>query len=107
MYCSNCGKEFVAHDRRVRLCSKCKEIKNNKTKTCIVCGVELEGNSRKYCTECAKAVKLSKIQKVMCKKHHIAIDKETYDNFSQYFKKPTKEIEQLMLARIEEVCKNG
>ena len=106
MYCSECGKEFDAKDRRVRLCPECKEAKKNKTRICVVCGVELSGNSRKYCTECAKAVKLSQIQKVMCKKHHIAIDKETYDNFRQYFKKPTKEIEHLMLARIEEVCKH-
>ena len=106
MYCSECGKEFDAQDRRVRLCPGCKEAKKNKIKTCVVCGVELSGNSRKYCTECAKAVKLSQIQKVMSKKHHIAINKDIYDDFKKYFKKPTKEIERLMLARIEEVCKH-
>ena len=107
MFCSECGKEFVAHDRRIRYCPECKGKKKNKTtRTCIVCGVELSGNSRKYCTECAKAVKLSQIQKVMCKKHHIAINKDVYDDFKKYFKKPTKEIEKLMLARIEEVCKH-
>ena len=107
MYCSECGKEFETDDRRVRLCPECKEAKKNKTKTCVVCGVELEGNSRKYCTECAKAVKLSQIQKVMSKKHHIAINKDIYNNFLMYFKKPAKEIEKLMLARIEEVSKHG
>ena len=108
MYCSNCGKEFDTKDKRVRYCPECKELKKNKTtRTCVVCGVELEGNSRKYCTECAKAVKHRQIQNIMRKKHQIAIDKETYDNFRQYFKKPTKEIERLMLARIEEVCKHG
>ena len=106
MYCSNCGKEFDIKDKRIRYCSECKEAKKNKTKTCIVCGVELEGNSRKYCAECAKAVKLSQIQKAMCKKHHIAINKDIYNNFLMYFKKPTKEIERLMLSRIEKVCKH-
>ena len=107
MYCSECGKEFKTEDKRVRLCPECKEAKKNKTKTCVVCGVELEGNSIKYCTECAKAVKLSQIQKVMSKKHHIAINKDVYDDFQKYFKKPAKEIEKLMLARIEEVSKHG
>ena len=107
MYCSNCGKEFDIKDKRIRYCPECKELKNNKTtRTCVVCGVELEGNSRKYCTECAKAVKLSQIQKVMSKKHHIAINKDIYNDFQKYFKKPAKEIERLMLSRIEEVCKH-
>ncbi len=106
MYCSNCGKSFDTKDKRIRYCPECKEAKKNKTRSCVVCGVELEGNSRKYCAECAKAVKLSQIQKVMCKKHHIAINKDVYDGFQKYFKKPTKEIERLMLARIEEVCKH-
>ena len=107
MYCSECGKEFDAKDKRVRYCPKCKEIKNNKTtRTCVVCGVELEGNSRKYRTECAKAVKLSQIQKVMSKKHHIAINKDIYNDFQKYFKKPAKEIGRLMLSRIEEICKH-
>ena len=106
MYCSECRKEFDAQDRRVRLCPECKEAKKNKIKTCVVCGVELSGNSRKYCTECAKAVKLSQIQKVMSKKHHIAINKDIYNDFQKYFKKPAKEIERLMLSRIEEVCKH-
>lgn len=41
MFCSECGKEFVARDRRVRLCHECKEAKKNKTRACVVCGVEL------------------------------------------------------------------
>ena len=104
MYCSNCGKEFEAQDKRIRLCPECKEERDKK-KTCIVCGVELSGNARKYCIECAKAVKHRQIQNIMRKRHQIAIDKETYDNFRQYFKKPSKEIERLMLSRIEEICR--
>ena len=106
MYCCECGKEFDAQDRRVRLCPECKETKKNKIKTCVVCGVELSGNARKYCIECAKAVKHRQIQNSMRKRHQIAIDKDVYNNFLVYFPKPTKEIEKLMLARIEEVCKH-
>ena len=107
MYCSNCGVEFETKDKRVRYCPECKELKKNKTtRTCVVCGVELEGNSRKYCTQCSKDVKLKQIQDVMSNKHHLAINKDIYNNFLVYFPKPTKEIEQLMLARIEEVCKH-
>ena len=36
MYCSECGKEFDAQDRRIRLCPECKEAKKNKIKTCAV-----------------------------------------------------------------------
>ena len=106
MYCSNCGKEIVAHDKRIRYCPDCKEAKKIKIRTCCVCGVELSGNSRKYCTQCSKDVKLKQIQNAMNKKHHLAINKDIYNNFLMYFPKPTKEIEQLMLARIEEVCKH-
>ena len=107
MYCSDCGKEFQTKDKRIRYCPKCKELKENKpTRTCVVCGVELEGNSRKYCTQCSKDVKLKQIQDAMNNKHHLAINKDIYNNFLMYFPKPTKEIEQLMLARIEEVCKH-
>ena len=105
MYCCECGKEFEAQDKRIRLCPECREERDKK-KVCVICGVELSGNSRKYCTECAKAVKLSQIQKVMSKKHHIAINKDIYNDFQKYFKKPAKEIERLMLSRIEEVCKH-
>ena len=105
MYCCECGKEFEAQDKRIRLCPKCKEERDKK-KVCVVCGVELSGNSRKYCAECAKTVKYKQIQNIMRKRHQIAIDKETYDNFKKYFKKPTKEIEKLMLARLEDVCKH-
>ena len=91
MYCSECGKEFVAHDRRVRYCPECKELKKNKTtRTCVVCGVELSGNSRKYCTQCSKDVKLKQIQRAMDKKHHIAINKSVYDDFKKYFKREDK-----------------
>lgn len=106
MYCSNCGVEFETKDKRIRYCPDCKEEKKNKTRTCVVCGVELEGNSRKYCTQCSKDVKLKQIQNAMSNKHHLAINKDIYNNFLMYFPKPTKEIEQLMLARIEEVCKH-
>ena len=106
MYCSNCGVEFNTKDKRARLCPECKEAKKNKSRPCVICGVELSGNARKYCTECAKAVKLSQIQNIMSKRHQIAINKDVYNNFKKYFKKPTKEIEKLMLARIEEVCLN-
>ena len=107
MYCSECGKEFETDDRRVRLCPECKELKKNKTtRTCVVCGVKLSGNSRKYCTQCSKDVKLKQIQRAMDKKHHIAINKSVYDDFKKYFKKPAKEIERLMLARLGEVCKH-
>ena len=107
MYCSNCGKEFDIKNKIIRYCTECKELRNNKKdKDMCICGVELSGNSRKYCTECAKAVKLSQIQKVMSKKHHIAINKDIYNDFQKYFKKPAKEIERLMLSRIEEVCKH-
>ena len=105
MYCCECGKEFEAQDKRIRLCPECKEDRDKK-KVCVVCGVELSGNARKYCIECAKAVKHRQIQKAMSKRHQIAIDKETYDNFRQYFKKPAKEIEKLILARLEDVCKH-
>ena len=70
MYCSECGKKFDAKDKRVRLCPECRE-ERNKNKTCVICGVELSGKLRKYCTECAKAVKRTQIQKAM-------------DNFSLY-----------------------
>lgn len=106
MYCSNCGVKFDTKDKRVRYCPECKEAGKNKTRACVICGVELSGKARKYCAKCGKAVKLSQIQKVMSSKHHIAIDKETYDKFRQYFKKSTEEIEKLMLARIEEICKH-
>ena len=106
MYCSNCGVEFNTKDKRVRLCPECKEAKKNKIKVCVVCGVELSGNARKYCVECAKAAKLSQIQKAMTNRHQIAINKDIYNNFKKYFKKPTKEIEKLMLSRLEEVCKH-
>ena len=106
MYCCKCGKEFEAQDKRIRFCPECKEAEKNKIKTCVVCGVELSGNARKYCAVCAKAVQHRQIQNIMRKRHQIAIDKETYDNFRQYFKKPTKEIEKLMLSRIEDVCKH-
>ena len=106
MYCSNCGKEFQTKDKRIRYCPKCKELKENKpTRTCVVCGVELEGNSRKYCTQCSKDVKLKQIQNAMSNKHHLAINKDIYNNFLMYFPKPTKEIERLMLARVEEIGK--
>ena len=106
MYCCECGKKFEAQDKRIRLCPECKEEKNKK-KVCIVCGVELSGNARKYCIECAKAVKLSQIQKAMTNRHQIAINKDIYNNFQKYFPKPTKEIEKLMLDRIDGICKNG
>ena len=32
--------------------------------------------------------------------------KDIYNNFLMYFPKPTKEIERLMLARLEEICKH-
>ena len=105
MYCSNCGVEFNAKDKRVRYCPECKEERDKK-KVCVVCGVELSGNARKYCTKCAKAVKLSQIQNIMSKRHQIALNKDIYNNFKKYFKKPTKEIEKLMLSRLEEVCKH-
>ena len=105
MYCSNCGKEFNTKDKRVRLCPECKEERDKK-KVCVVCGVELSGNARKYCVECAKAAKLSQIQKAMTNRHQIAINKGIYNNFLVYFPKPTKEIERLMLSRLEEVCKH-
>ena len=105
MYCSNCGKEFNTKDKRVRLCPECREERNKK-KVCVICGVELSGIARKYCTECAKAVKRNQIQKAMSKRHQIAIDKDIYNNFLVYFPKPTKEIERLMLDRLEEVCKH-
>ena len=107
MYCSNCGKEFDIKDKRIRYCPECKELKNNKTtRTCVICGVELSGNARKYCTQCSKDVKLKQIQNAMNKKHHLAINKDIYDGFQKYFPKPTKEIEHLMLARIDGVCKH-
>lgn len=106
MYCCNCGKEFETKDKRVRYCPECKEEKKNKQRICIVCGVELSGNARKYCTQCSKDIKKKQIQNAMCNKHHLAINKDIYNNFLMYFKKPTKEIEQLMLSRIEEVCKH-
>ena len=105
MYCCECGKEFEAQDKRIRLCPECREEKNKK-KVCVVCGVELSGNARKYCTECAKAVKHRQIQNIMRKRHQIAINKDIYTDFKKYFKKPTEEIEKLMLARIEDVCKH-
>ena len=105
MYCYECGKEFEAQDKRIRLCPDCREERNKK-KVCIVCGIELSGNARKYCTTCRKAVKLKQIQRAMDKKHHIALNKDIYNNFKKYFKKPTEEIEKLMLASIEEVCKH-
>lgn len=108
MYCSNCGKKFDTKDKRVRYCPECREANKNKNKnkTCVICGVELEGNSRKYCKQCSKDVKRKQIHDAMDKKHQLLIDKNIYNNFRQYFKKPTKEIEQLMLVRIEEVCKH-
>ena len=106
MYCSNCGKEFEAQDKRVRYCPECREAKKKKNKTCAVCGVELSGNARKYCTTCRKDVKRKQIQDAMSKKHQLLINKDIYNNFKKYFKKPTKEIEKLMLSRIEEVCKH-
>ena len=107
MYCSNCGVEFNTIDKRVRYCPECKEIKKSKsTKICIICGVELSGNARKYCTTCSKDIKRNQIQIAMSKKHQIAVDKDIYNNFLMYFPKPTKEVEQLMLARIAEVCKH-
>ena len=105
MYCCECGKEFEAQDKRIRLCPECREEKNKK-KVCVVCGVELSGNARKYCIECAKAVKHRQIQNIMRKRHQIAINKDIYTDFKKYFKKPTEEIEKLMLARIEDVCKH-
>lgn len=107
MYCSNCGKEFNTKDRRVRYCPECKEANKNKNKTCVICGVELSGNARKYCTTCRKDVKLKQIQSAMSNKHHLAINKDIYNNFLVYFPKPTKEIERLMLARLEDVSKHG
>ena len=106
MYCSECGKEFETQDKRVRLCPDCKEAQKNKIKTCVICGVELSGNARKYCTECAKTVKHNQIQNIMSKKHQVALDKDIYNNFLVYFPKPTKEIERLMLDRLEEICKH-
>lgn len=108
MYCSNCGVEFETKDKRVRHCPKCREaMKNkNKNKTCVICGVELAGIARKYCTTCRKDVKRKQIQDAMSKKHQLLINKDIYNNFLMYFPKPTKEIEQLMLSRIEEVCKH-
>ena len=100
MFCSECGKEFKTEDKRVRLCPDCKEEKKNKTRTCVICGVKLSGNARKYCTQCSKDVKLKQIQRAMDKKHHIAINKSVYDDFKKYFKKPAKEIERLMLVAI-------
>ena len=105
MYCCECGKEFEAQDKRIRLCPECKEERDKK-KVCVICGVELSGNARKYCTECAETVKRSQIQKAMSKRHIIAIDKDIYNNFLVYFPKPTKEIEKLMLSRLDEVCKH-
>ena len=105
MYCSNCGKEFEAQDKRIRLCPECREEKNKK-KVCVVCGVELSGKARKYCTKCAKTVKHNQIQNIMRKRHQIALNKDIYNNFKKYFKKPTEEIEKLMLDRIEDVCKH-
>ena len=105
MYCSNCGVEFNATDKRVRYCPECKEERDKK-KVCVVCGVELSGNARKYCTKCAETVKLKQIQNIMSKRHQIALNKDIYNNFKKYFKKPTKEIEKLMLSRLEEVCKH-
>ena len=105
MYCCECGKEFEAQDKRIRLCPECKEERDKK-KVCIVCGVELSGNARKYCIECAKAVKHRQIQNIMSKRHQIALNKDIYNNFLVCFPKPTKEIEKLMLSRIEEVCKH-
>ena len=107
MYCCECGKEFEAQDKRIRLCPECKEAKKNKIKTCVVCGVELSGNARKYCIKCAESVKRNQIQKAMFKRHIIAIDKDIYNNFLVYFPKPTKEIEKLMLSRLEEVSNHG
>ena len=106
MYCGNCGKKFDTKDKRVRYCPECKEAKKNKNKTCVICGVELSGNARKYCTTCSKDIKRNQIQIAMSKKHQIAVDKDVYNNFLMYFPKPIKEIEQLMLVRIEEVCKH-
>ena len=105
MYCCGCGKEFKAQDKRIRLCPECKEEKN-KTKTCVICGVELSGKARKYCNKCAETVRRNQIHKIMCKKHQIAINKDVYNNFLMYFPKPIKEIERLMLSRLEEVCKH-
>ena len=105
MYFCECGKEFEAQDKRIRLCPECKEERDKK-KVCVICGVELSGNARKYCTGCAKAVKSSQIKHAMSKRHQIALDKSVYDDFKKYFKKPTKEIERLMLSRLEEVCKH-
>lgn len=106
MYCSNCGVKFDTKDKRVRYCPECKEAGKNKTRACVICGVELSGKARKYCTECAKAVKHNQIQRAMNKRHQVAIDKDIYNNFLMYFPKPTKEIEHLMLSRIEDVCKH-
>ena len=107
MYCSNCGKEFYTEDKRIRLCPECKELKNNNTtKTCVICGVELTGNLRKYCTVCAKAIRRNQIKKAMSNKHCVALDKDIYNNFLIYFPKPIKEIEHLMLLKIEGVCKH-
>ena len=105
MYCCECGKKFEAQDKRIRLCPECKEERDKK-KVCFVCGVELSGNARKYCTKCAETVKRNQIQKAMSKRHIIAIDKDIYNNFLVYFPKPIKEIERLMLSRLEEVCKH-
>ena len=105
MYCSNCGVKFDTKDKRVRLCPECKEDRDKK-RVCVVCGVELSGNARKYCIECAKAVKHRQIRNIMRKRHQVALDKDIYNNFLVYFPKPTKEIEKLMLSRLEEVCKH-
>ena len=106
MYCSNCGVEFNAKDKRVRYCPECREANKKKNKTCVICGVELSGNARKYCTTCRKDVKRKQIQNAMNKKHQLLINKDIYNNFLVYFPKPTKEIEKLMLSRLEEVCKH-
>ena len=106
MYCCECGKKFEAQDKRIRLCPECKEERDKK-RVCGVCGVELSGNARKYCTECAEVVKRNQIQNIMSKRHQIAINKDLYNNFLVYFPKPTKEIERLMLSRLDEVCIHG
>ena len=105
MYCSNCGVEFNTKDKRVRYCPECKEANKNKNKnkTCVICGVELSSNARKYCTTCRKDVKRKQIQDAINKKHQLLINKDVYNDFLVYFPKPAKEIERLMLSRIEEV----